>query len=78
MSAHPTMTYVIAAYNEATSLPDSIPRIVERLRALPGSEVVIVENGSTDATAAVAAGLAQTYGAGPVIVRHETSAKGLG
>ena len=78
MSAHPTMTYVIAAYNEATSLPDSIPRIVQRLRELPGSEVVIVENGSTDATGAVAAGLAQTYGAGPVIVRHETSAKGLG
>ena len=78
MSDDITVAYVIAAYNEAASLPETIPQIVERLTAMPGSEVIIVENGSSDTTAEVAAGLAQQYAGGPVPVRHETSPKGLG
>lgn len=57
-SERPWLTIVIPAYNEARRLPVSLPRVyeyVERERALRGRrcEVIVVDDGSTDATAAV-------------------------
>lgn len=74
----PTFAYVLPAHNEERSLPETVPPLVKRLAELPGSEVVIVENGSTDATGAVAVELAATLSTPDVVVRAEVSAKGYG
>jgi dolichyl-phosphate beta-glucosyltransferase len=49
------LSVVIPAYNEALRLGPSLRRVVDYLRARPGSyEVLVVDDGSTDATAEVA------------------------
>lgn len=58
---HPAVSIIIPACNEEGALAILVPEI---LRALPEAEVVVVDDGSTDATAAVAAGL------GARVVRH--------
>ena len=55
--ARPRMTAVIAAYNEAASLPQTIEALVAQSEA--PDEIVIADDGSTDATADV---LAAHYG----------------
>ena len=77
MSA-PTIAYVLPAHNEERALPETVPPLAQRLAQLPGSEVVIVENGSTDATGTVAAELAAALSTADVVVRVEVSAKGYG
>jgi hypothetical protein len=62
------LVYVIPAYNEAESLPEVLSAIA---RTAPESRVVVVDDGSRDATADVAA----AYGA--TVVRHERN-RGLG
>lgn len=58
----PDLSVVVPAYNEEAILESSIDHVVVGLRArsLP-FEVIIVENGSTDATPALANTLAQRY-----------------
>ena len=49
----PFLTIVIPAYNEERRLPPSLAKVAAYLRAQPyGAEVLVVENGSTDATSA--------------------------
>ena len=49
----PFLTIVIPAYNEERRLPPSLDKIAAYLRAqLYSAEVIVVENGSTDATSA--------------------------
>jgi cellulose synthase/poly-beta-1,6-N-acetylglucosamine synthase-like glycosyltransferase len=55
--ARPRMTAVIAAYNEAASLPQTIDSLAAQSE--PPDEIVIADDGSTDATAEV---LARRYG----------------
>jgi glycosyltransferase involved in cell wall biosynthesis len=51
----PYLSIVIPAYNEERRLPGTLARIGAYLAAQPyGSEVIVVDDGSTDATAAVA------------------------
>ena len=63
------LSIVIPAYNEEARLGPSLRRVVDYLagRRLPG-EILVVDDGSSDRTAAVAAGFA---GQGVRLLRHE-------
>ena len=50
----PTISVVIATYNRATLLEAALERLCRQPFA-PGDEVIVVDNGSTDATADVIA-----------------------
>ncbi|WP_232794191.1 glycosyltransferase, partial [Pseudofrankia saprophytica] len=51
------MSVVVPAFNEARRLPWSLPVLSDVLRRLPGAELIVVDDGSTDDTARVAAEL---------------------
>lgn len=74
------ISYVVPTHNEEATLPGIIATISERLsRDFPGSEIIVVENGSTDGSARVAEALAKaTVGSDTASVRHLTSQRGLG
>jgi glycosyltransferase involved in cell wall biosynthesis len=75
--AAPQISYLVPIYNEELGLPATAEAIVERLRAFPGSELVMVENGSTDDSPALVEKLAAELG-GVVKVVAAHSAKGYG
>ena len=59
--SRPYLTIIIPAYNEARRLPHSLTKISNFLRAQPFStEILVVENGSTDETSAVVREFAQS------------------
>lgn len=61
-SPSPFLTIVIPAYNEERRLPPSLDKVAAFLRAQPfRSEVIVVENGSSDATSAVVEQFAATH-----------------
>ena len=74
-SPAPRISYVLGVHNSAAFLDKTVQMLVERLEGLPGAEVILVENGSSDESAAVCARLAQDE---PVRVIATTSAQGLG
>jgi hypothetical protein len=74
----PTISYVIPVHNNASSIASVVRRVAERIAAHPGSEVVLIENASTDASAAVIEGLADTLSTERVTVLACRSAKGIG
>jgi glycosyltransferase involved in cell wall biosynthesis len=50
-----TVSIVVPAYNESTRLRESLPKILAYLnQEFPGSELIVVDDGSKDDTAAVA------------------------
>ena len=50
-----TVSIVVPAYNEGTRLRQSLPKILTYInQQFPGSELIVVDDGSTDDTAAVA------------------------
>jgi dolichyl-phosphate beta-glucosyltransferase len=74
----PTFSYVVAVHNQTADLRRTVRLLVERLTHLPGSEVVLVENGSSDGSGPLCLSLAATFDGEDVAVRVTTSAKGLG
>lgn len=54
MSSIASVTVIVPARNEAASLPACLRGVID---VLPGCEVIVVNDGSTDETAAVCAGL---------------------
>jgi dolichyl-phosphate beta-glucosyltransferase len=76
--SEPTFTYVIPVHNQIADLRRTVRLLVERLSHLPGSEVILVENGSSDGSGPLCLLLAATFDCDEVAVRVTTSAKGLG
>jgi dolichyl-phosphate beta-glucosyltransferase len=74
----PTITYVIPVHNQMADLRRTVRLLVARLAYLPGSEIILVENGSTDGSGPLCLSLAETLDSEEVAVRVTTSAKGLG
>jgi dolichyl-phosphate beta-glucosyltransferase len=61
-SENPFLSIVIPALNEELRLPRSLPKIAAFLQTQTfDAEVIVVDNGSTDKTAAVVAEFAKTY-----------------
>ena len=72
------ISYLIPIYNEEESLPATARAVVDRLRAYPGSEVVMVENGSTDRSADLVEELAKELATDEVALVAAHSDKGYG
>ena len=59
MSPAPDVTVVIPIHNESGYLPEAVPRLLDDLATVSARiEVILAENGSTDATARIATDLA--------------------
>jgi hypothetical protein len=76
--SEPTFTYVIPVHNQIADLRRTVRLLMERLGHLPGSEIILVENGSSDGSGPLCLSLAATFDSDEVAVRVTTSAKGLG
>lgn len=54
-TSRPLLSVVVPVHNEADLIPTALPRLVAEVTAIdPSAQVIVVENGSTDATAALA------------------------
>lgn len=69
----PKALILVPTYNER----DSLPSLVTEVLALPGTEVLVIDDGSPDGTGAVADRLRDEH-PGRVHVMHRTGARGLG
>jgi dolichyl-phosphate beta-glucosyltransferase len=76
--SEPTFSYVVPVHNQIADLRRTVRLLVERLAHLPGSEIILVENGSSDGSGPLCLALAKTFAGDDVAVRVTTSAKGLG
>lgn len=77
-NATPELSIVIPAYNEAARLPATLAHIAEHLPSLvPGSEVIVVVDGSTDNTVPVVQATSEDF---PVplklVVQNQNQGKG--
>ncbi|MCK9876329.1 glycosyltransferase [Frankia sp. Ag45/Mut15] len=70
------VSVIIPAYNEALRLPGALPEIVAMMGRTPGAEVIVVDDGSTDGTAAVAEKLLAGLPGGRVLRLPWNSGKG--
>jgi glycosyltransferase involved in cell wall biosynthesis len=74
----PRISYVLPVHNQEHVLATSVERLLNRLAVFPGSEVILVENGSSDSSPAICARLARTSGNDRVAVRLTQSDTGMG
>lgn len=74
----PTIAYIIGVHNEELALPETAITIAKRLEESPGSELILVENGSSDSSPALVQELARDLSTEEVRVHGEVSPKGLG
>ena len=72
------VSYSLAVHNSAAYLESNVRGLVARLQALPGSEVLLIENGSTDASLDLARRLALEASTDEVTVRADTVSRGYG
>jgi dolichyl-phosphate beta-glucosyltransferase len=78
MSAAVRISYLVPIYNEEQGLPATARAIAERLASHPGSELIMVENGSTDRSPVLVEELARDLARPGVGVVAAHSAKGYG
>ena len=78
MSATTRISYLVPIYNEEAVLPASARAIADRLVHHPGSELIMVENGSTDCSPELVEELARELTRPGVAVVAVHSAKGYG
>lgn len=71
------LSVVIPAHNSANVLTSTVTRLAERLAGHP-AEIIVVENGSTDATAELCARLSREWSNPTVALITMTSDKGMG
>jgi glycosyltransferase involved in cell wall biosynthesis len=76
--SEPRVSYIIPVHNQIAELRKTVRLLIARLGHLPGSEIILVENGSTDGSGPLCLALAATHDSEEVAVRVTTSAKGLG
>ena len=72
------ISYVLPVHNEEKILRQSVATLVNRLDAFPGSEIIIVENGSTDGSAQLVKLMAENASSKHVRVIDGYSPKGFG
>ena len=70
------VTIVVPAFNEARRLPVSLPRLLPAVHRMDGAEVIVVDDGSTDGTAAIATELLRDVPGGRVVRLPWNSGKG--
>ena len=78
MPGAPTVTYTLAVHNCAVFLEAHVQRLVERLERYPSAEIILVENGSRDASLAVAHDVAHRLSTDRVDIRVDSVPQGLG
>ncbi len=71
----PRLAIIVPARDEAESLPHLLEPLVSQLR--PGDELVVVDDDSTDATAAVAASLGATVVPAPPLPADGSASRTL-
>lgn len=72
------LSYVVPVHNEEEVLAETTMALVERLQGFPGSEVILVENGSSDASEEIARRLAAEQSDDITTVIATVSPKGFG
>ena len=72
------LSYVVPVHNQAPVLRESAVRLAVRLSDFPGSEALLIENGSTDESMRLCIELAQQLTSAEISVRVAASAKGMG
>ena len=77
-SLTPRISYVLPVHNQERVIESSVRQLLARLHAFPGSEVILVENGSTDTSPELCAQLVAASGTSGVAVRVTQSEKGMG
>lgn len=73
-----TLSYVLPVHNQERVLEQSVRRLRDRLGQYPGSEILLVENGSTDGSRAMCWELASELNCEATGVSFITSDTGLG
>jgi dolichyl-phosphate beta-glucosyltransferase len=74
---NPFLSIVIPAYNEENRLPDTLQQVLEYLKKQPfTSDVLVVENGSSDGTFVVARKFAEQH-ANMKVIQNDQRGKGL-
>jgi len=68
------ISYVMPSYNRAASLPAAAGSVLTQLE--PGDELIVVDDGSSDATPAVLAALADRWGGLLVTLRQDNAGPG--
>ena len=78
MNNMPDLSIIIAAYNEGRRLPPTLKRMVKNLRSIfPGTfEIIVVDDGSSDGTSAVAQEIARENKEVSLITNKENHGRG--
>lgn len=71
----PTVSIVIPAYNEEVSIRACVLAAV--LQTVPAKEIIVVDNKSTDGTAAIVKAIQDEYPASPVLYLQQNDVQGL-
>jgi glycosyltransferase involved in cell wall biosynthesis len=71
----PTVSIVIPAYNEEASIRACVVAAI--LQTVPASEILVIDNRSTDGTAAVVAAVQEEYPESPVVYLRQDEEQGL-
>jgi len=72
------LSYVVPVHNEEEILEETTTTLVGRLQDFPGSEVLLIENGSRDSSAEIAQRLAVDLSDDQTTVRATSCEKGFG
>jgi len=72
------LSYVVPVHNEEEILEETTTTLVARLRDFPGSQIILVENGSSDRSEGIARRLASELSDEGTAVEMTVSSKGFG